>query len=54
MTIEHFGNVFTMIFFLTDAANSGKSMIRVLTEDTDVFVLLACWVYRKDLEYKGR
>ena len=33
-------NEFTKIFYLSDAANSGKCMIRVVSEDTDLFVLL--------------
>jgi len=33
---EHFGNEFTAIFYLIDAATSGKSMIRVLSEDRRV------------------
>ena len=43
--MEHFCNEFTTIFYLIDAANSGKSMMHVLSEDTDVFVLQVCWVY---------
>ena len=35
-------NVFTVIFYLIDVTNSGKNMIRLLSEDTDVFVLLVC------------
>ena len=42
MTKEYFGNLFTTIFYLTDAANSGKNMICVLSEDADVFVLDVC------------
>ena len=52
MTMEHCDNEFTMIFYLIDAANSGKGTIRVLREDTDVFVLLVCWVYREEMECK--
>ena len=40
--MEHFNNEFTTIFYLTDAANSGKIVICVLTEHTDVFILLEC------------
>ena len=36
---------FTRIFYLINAANSGKTMIRVVSEDTDVFVLTGHWVY---------
>ena len=45
---KHFDNEFTTIFY---AANSGKIMIRVLSDDTDAFVLLGCWVYWEE-EYK--
>jgi len=38
--MDHFGYEFTMIFYLIDAAISGKSMMRVPSEDTNVFVLL--------------
>ena len=37
--MEHFGNEFTTIFYLIDAANSGKTLIRVLSEDTNMFFL---------------
>ena len=50
--MEHFGNEFTVIFYVIDAANSAKNMIRVLSEDTDVFVLLVWWVYREEMECK--
>ena len=52
MTMEYFGNVLTTFFYLIDAANSGKSMIRVLSEDTDEFVLLVGWKYREEMECK--
>ena len=32
--MEHFGNEFTTMFYLIDVANSGTSMICVLSEDT--------------------
>ena len=47
-----FSNEFTTISYLIDAANSGKSMIRVLSENTDVFVLLVRWVYGEEMECK--
>ena len=50
--MEQFGNDFATIFYFIDAANSGKLMIRVLTEDTDVFVLLVCWMYQMDMDCK--
>ena len=42
----------TMISYVIEAANSGKTVIRVLSDDTDVFVLLVYWVCRKELECK--
>ena len=39
MTKEHCGNMFTMILYLIDAANTGNTMIGVLSEDTYVFIL---------------
>ena len=36
----------TMIAYLLQAAESGKSAIRVLAHDTDVFVLLVYWVWK--------
>ena len=50
--MKHCGNEFTMIFYFIDAANSGNKMIRVLSDDTYVFVLLVCWVYREEMECK--
>ena len=49
MTTKHFGyeaapNI-TAIFYVIDAANSGNSLIRILSDDADVFMLLVCWVY---------
>ena len=35
-----------MISYVLQAANHGKSVIRVLSDDTDVFVLLVYWVHR--------
>ena len=34
--MEHLGNGSTTIFYFTDAANSGKSMIHVLSENRRV------------------
>ena len=48
--MERFVNEFSRIFHVTDAANSGKCMIRVLSDDTDVFVILVCWVYREEMK----
>ena len=46
--MEHFGNEadITNIVYVTDTANSCKSVISVPSYNTDVFVLLVCWVYR--------
>ena len=38
-----------MIAYLLQAAESGKSVIRILADDTDVFVLLAQWVWKMQL-----
>jgi len=40
----------TMISYVTVAANSGKSVIRVHSDDTDVFVPLVYWMCRKELQ----
>jgi len=48
--MEHFGNEFTTIVYLIDVTNFGKIMIRIITEDTDVVVLLVCCVYREEVE----
>ena len=42
----------TMISYVLQAANCGKSVIRVLSDDTDVFVLLVYWVHRASLQCK--
>ena len=38
----------TMVSFLLETANSGQSVIRVLSDDTYVFVLLMYWINRTD------
>ena len=38
--------------FLLEAAKSGQNVICILSDDTDVFVLLAYWVNRADLQCK--
>ncbi len=35
----------TIISYVIEAAKCGKDVIRVLSDDTDVFVLLVYWVY---------
>ena len=42
----------TMIAYVIEAANSDKTVIRVLSDDTCVFVLLVYWRCRKELECK--
>ena len=39
----------TIIAYLPRAAKSGKSVIRILSDDTDVFVLLVYWVWKMQL-----
>lgn len=40
----------TMISYLLMAAKSGTEVVRVLSDDTDVFVLLVYWVYRHQIQ----
>ncbi len=43
----------TMVSYVIQAANYGKNVIRVLSDDTDVFVLLMVyWVYKAALQCK--
>ena len=42
----------TMVSYVIQAASHGKSVIRVLSDDTDVFVLLVYWVHRAGLQCK--
>ena len=42
----------TMVSFLLVAAKSGQSVIRILSDETDVFILLAYLVNRTDLQCK--
>ena len=42
----------TMIAYATEVANSSKSVIRVLSNVADVFVLLIYWVHRVEMECK--
>ena len=46
---EHDEADVTMIAYLLQATESGKSVIRILTDDTDVFVLLVYWVWKMQL-----
>ena len=52
VTMEYTGNEFTTTIYLIEATNSGKTMIRLLSEDTCVFVLLVRWVYQEEMECK--
>ena len=38
-----------MIAYLLQAAESGNSVIRILTDDAGVFVLLVYWVWKMQL-----
>ena len=40
----------TMISYLLMAAESDTRVIRILSDDTDVFVLLVYWVYRNKIQ----
>ena len=46
---EHEEADVTMIVHLLQAAKSVKSVIRILTDDTDIFVLLVYWVWKMQL-----
>ena len=46
---EHDEADVTMIAYLLQAAEGGKAVIRILTDDTDVFVLLVYWVLKMQL-----
>ena len=46
---EHDKTGVTMIAYLLQAAESGTSEIRILTDDTDIFVLLVYWVLKMHL-----
>jgi len=39
----------TMMSYLLKAAESDTRMIRVLSDDTNVFVMLVYWVYRNKI-----
>ena len=40
---------YNLTIYLLQATESGKSVIRILTDDTDVFVLLVYWVWKMQL-----
>ncbi len=44
----------TMISYILEAAYDGKGVIRVLSDDTDVFVLLVYWVIGRDYSARCR
>ena len=39
----------TMIVYMLQAASFGKDLIRILSDDTDVFVMLVYWVWKMRL-----
>ena len=46
---EHDKTGVTMIAYLLQGAESGTSVIRILTDDTDIFVLVLYWVWKMHL-----
>ena len=42
----------TMISYVNEAAKCGNDVMRVLSDDTGVFVLLVYWVYREEMTSK--
>ena len=46
---EHDKTGVTIIAYLLQAAESGTSVIRILTDDTDIFVLVLYWVWKMHL-----
>ena len=42
----------TIASYVLAAAKNGKKVIRVLSDDTDIFVLLVYWVYQAELQCK--
>ena len=49
---DHYEADITMISYVIKAANCEKDVIRVLSDHTDVFVLLVYWVYREEMTSK--
>ena len=39
----------TIISYMLQAANDGRHVVRVISDDTDIFVLLVYWTWRCDL-----
>ena len=48
MQYDHDEVGITATSYVIEVGNSGKYVIRVISDDTDVFVLLVYWVCRKD------
>ena len=44
----------TMVSYVIEAANYGKDVIGVVSDDTDVFVFLVYWIHRAALQAKPR
>ena len=40
-----------MVAYLLEASDSGKKVIRILSDDTDVLVLLLYWVWKRELHW---
>ena len=44
----------TMVCYVIQAAYYVKHAVRVVSDDTDVFVLLVYWIHRAALQYKAQ
>ena len=42
----------SIISYLFQAANAGRQVVRILSDDSDVFVLLVYWTWRYDLQVR--
>ena len=47
--MENRASEVTMVAYLLEASDSGKKVIRILSDDTDVLVLLLYWVWKREL-----
>ncbi len=44
----------TMVSYVLDATRHGKSIVQIVSDDTDVFLLLVYWVYKASIQAKIR
>ena len=42
----------TIISYLFQAADAGRQVVRILSDDSDIFVLLVYWTWRYDLQVR--